>query len=228
MNILVVDVGGSNVKIFTSAERERRKFPSGPELTAANMVEEVKSLASDWDYDRVSIGYPGKVRRNRIVAEPVNLGRGWLDFDFATAFDCPVKLLNDAAMQALGGYRGGNMLFLGLGTGLGSTMIIDGTILAMELGHLPYRNKTFEEYVGSAALKRLGLEKWRHNVLDVIERLRDAFEPDEILLGGGKVKKLDEMPPGCRRGQNADAFSGGLRLWSTESDADEQPQPSRR
>lgn len=226
MNVLVVDVGGSNVKILTSKERERRKFPSGAELTAANMVEEVKSLASDWAYDRVSIGYPGKVRHNRVVAEPVNLGRGWLDFDFATAFDCPVKLLNDAAMQALGGYRGGNMLFLGLGTGLGSTMIVDGTIMAMELGHLPYRNKTFEEYVGSAALKRLGLEKWRRNVLDVIERLRDAFEPDEVLLGGGKVKKLEEMPPGCRRGQNADAFAGGLRLWSTESAA-EQPQLSR-
>ncbi len=228
MNILVVDIGGSNVKLFTSGERERRKFPSGELLTAANMVEEVKSLASDWPYDRVSIGYPGKVRHNRIVAEPVNLGDGWLDFDFASAFGCPVKLLNDAAMQALGGYRGGDMLFLGLGTGLGSTMIVDGTIMAMELGHLPYRNKTFEKYVGSAALKHFGLRKWQKYVLDVVERLRDAFEPDEVLLGGGKVKKLDEIPPGCRRGQNADAFTGGFRLWEPEPAYGEQGKSSRR
>ena len=214
MNILVIDVGGSNVKIFTSEEKERRKFPSGEALTAAQMVEEVKTLASDWSYDVVSIGYPGKVKHERIVAEPHNLGHGWLGFDFSAAFDCPVKLINDAAMQALGDYRGGSMLFLGFGTGLGSAMIVDGTIVPMELGHLPYKRKTFEDYVGAAALKRKGIKKWREDVLKVIAKLDDALLPDEVLLGGGKVKKLDVLPNGCRRGDNADAFAGGIRLWT--------------
>ncbi len=214
MNILVIDVGGSNVKIFTSEEKERRKFPSGAALTAAQMVEEVKALASDWNYDAVSIGYPGKVKHERIVAEPHNLGHGWLGFDFSAAFGCPVKLINDAAMQALGDYRGGSMLFLGLGTGLGSAMIVDGTIVPMELGHLPYKRKTFEDYVGAAALKRKGIKKWRADVIDVIAILSDALVPDEVLLGGGKVRKLDALPRGCRRGKNADAFTGGIRLWT--------------
>ena len=216
MNILVIDVGGSNVKIFTSEEQERRKFPSGPDLTAAQMVEEVKALASDWKYDVVSIGYPGKVKQERIVAEPHNLGSGWLGFDFSTAFDCPVKLINDAAMQALGNYRGGSLLFLGFGTGLGSAMIVDGTLVPMELGHLPYKRKTFEDYVGASALKRMGVSKWREDVFDVIAKLADALVPDEVLLGGGKVKKLDVLPPGCRRGENADAFTGGFRLWADD------------
>ena len=216
MNILVIDVGGSNVKIFTSEEQERRKFPSGPDLTAAQMVEEVKALASDWKYDVVSIGYPGKVKQERIVAEPHNLGSGWLGFDFSAAFDCPVKLINDAAMQALGNYRGGSLLFLGFGTGLGSAMIVDGTIVPMELGHLPYKRKTFEDYVGASALKRMGVSKWREDVFDVIAKLADALVPDEVLLGGGKVKKLDVLPPGCRRGENADAFTGGFRLWADD------------
>ena len=216
MNILVIDVGGSNVKIFTSEQKERRKFPSGPDLTAAQMVEEVKTLASDWKYDVVSIGYPGKVKNERVVAEPHNLGSGWLGFDFSAAFACPVKLINDAAMQALGDYRGGSLLFLGLGTGLGSAMIVDGTIVPMELGHLPYKRKTFEDYVGASALKRLGVSKWRKDVLDVIAKLSDALLPDEVLLGGGKVKKLDVLPPGCRRGDNADAFTGGIRLWTDQ------------
>ena len=216
MNILVIDVGGSNVKIFTSEEQERRKFPSGPDLTAAQMVEEVKALASDWKYDVVSIGYPGKVKQERIVAEPHNLGSGWLGFDFSAAFDCPVKLINDAAMQALGNYRGGSLLFLGFGTGLGSAMIVDGTIVPMELGHLPYKRKTFEDYVGASALKRIGVSKWREDVFDVIAKLADALVPDEVLLGGGKVKKLDVLPPGCRRGENADAFTGGFRLWADD------------
>ncbi|MDH3578277.1 MAG: ROK family protein [Gammaproteobacteria bacterium] len=214
MNILVIDVGGSNVKIFTSDEKERRKFPSGAALTAAQMVEEVKVLASDWTYDVVSIGYPGKVKHERIVAEPHNLGSGWLDFDFSSAFDCPVKLINDAAMQALGNYRGGSLLFLGFGTGLGSAMIVDGTIVPMELGHLPYKRKTFEDYVGASALQRVGVSRWRADVFDVIAKLSDALVPDEVLLGGGKVKKLDALPPGCRRGANADAFTGGIRLWT--------------
>ncbi len=214
MNILVIDVGGSNVKIFASEEKERRKFPSGTALTAAQMVEEVKALASDWSYDAVSIGYPGKVKHERIVAEPHNLGGGWLGFDFSAAFGCPVKLINDAAMQALGDYRGGSMLFLGLGTGLGSAMIVDGTIVPMELGHLPYKRKTFEDYVGAAALKRKGIKRWRADVIDVIQVLSDALVPDEVLLGGGKVRKLDALPRGCRRGKNADAFTGGIRLWT--------------
>lgn len=214
MNILVIDVGGSNVKLFTSDEKERRKFPSGAALTATQMVEEVKTLASDWSYDVVSIGYPGKVKNDRIVAEPHNLGKGWLGFDFSAALGRPVKLINDAAMQALGNYSGGSLLFLGLGTGLGSAMIVDGTIVPMELGHLPYKRKTFEDYVGASALKRLGIKKWRENVFDVIAKLRDALVPDEVLLGGGKVKMLDALPPGCRRGANADAFTGGIRLWT--------------
>lgn len=220
VNILVIDVGGSNVKIFTSEEKERRKFPSGAALTAAQMVEEVKVLATDWKYDVVSIGYPGKVKRECIVAEPHNLGSGWLGFDFASAFDCPVKLINDAAMQALGNYRGGSLLFLGFGTGLGSAMIVDGTIVPMELGHLPYKNKTFEDYVGASALRRMGVGKWRENVFDVIAKLSDALVPDEVLLGGGKVKKLDALPPGCRRGENADAFAGGIRLWTEKKSND--------
>lgn len=214
MNILVIDIGGSNVKIFTSEEKERRKFPSGAALTAPQMVEEVRALASDWNYDAVSIGYPGKVKHERIVAEPHNLGSGWLGYDFSAAFGCPVKLINDAAMQALGDYRGGSMLFLGLGTGLGSAMIVDGTIVPMELGHLPYKRKTFEYYVGAAALKRKGIKKWREDVFDVIAVLSDALVPDEVLLGGGKVRNLDALPRGCRRGKNADAFTGGIRLWA--------------
>lgn len=214
VNVLVIDVGGSNVKIITSDQKERRKFPSGAALTAEQMVEEVKALASDWKYDAVSIGYPGKVKHERIVAEPHNLGSGWLGFDFSAAFDCQVKLINDAAMQALGNYRGGSLLFLGLGTGLGSAMIVDDVIVPMELAHLPYKRKTFEYYVGASALKRVGVSKWREDVFDVIAKLSAALLPDEILLGGGKVKKLDALPPGCRRGANADAFTGGIRLWA--------------
>ncbi|MDH3481904.1 MAG: ROK family protein [Gammaproteobacteria bacterium] len=221
MNILVIDVGGSNVKILTSEEKERRKFPSGAALTAAQMVEEVKALASDWTYDAVSIGYPGKVKHERIVAEPHNLGRGWLGFDFSAALGCPVKLINDAAMQALGDYHGGSMLFLGLGTGLGSAMIVDGTIVPMELGHLPYKRRTFEDYVGAAALKRKGIKRWREDVIDVIAILSDALVPDEVLLGGGKVRKLEALPSGCRRGKNADAFTGGIRLWADYPSAQE-------
>lgn len=227
MNILVIDVGGSNVKLFTSKERVRRKFPSGPALTAAQMVEEARTLAADWSFNRVSIGYPGTVRHERITAEPHNLGAGWVDFDFSAAFDCPVKLLNDAAMQALGGYRAGSMLFLGFGTGLGSAMIVDGTVVPMELGHLPYLKHTYEDYVGAEALKKMGVKKWSKTVREVIEHLRAAFQPDEILLGGGKVKKLDSMPDGCRRGHNVDAFTGGFRLWDSTVAAANPPKKNR-
>ena len=182
-------------------------------MTPRQMVSGVKRLAADWVYDVVSIGYPGPVLRDRPVAEPYNLGRGWVGFDFAAAFGCPVKVVNDAAMQALGSYRGGKMLFLGFGTGLGSTMIVDGIVEPMELGHLPYKKATYEDYVGRAGLERHGKKKWRRHVADVVARLIAALEPDETVIGGGNVRKLKALPPHCRAGDNADAFRGGFRLW---------------
>ena len=213
MNVLVVDVGGTHVKILATGQKDRREFSSGPKLTAAKMVAKVKQLAADWLYEGVTVGYPGPLLHERVAAEPHNLGKGWMGFDFAAAFGRPVKLINDAAMQALGGYRGGRMLFLGFGTGLGTTLIVDGVIEPMELGHLPYKKATYEDYVGAQALERMGKKKWRKNVVDVIDVLRNALVPDDVLLGGGNVRNLDELPPGCRRGDNADAFIGGFRLW---------------
>ena len=218
-NVLVIDVGGTHVKILATGQTQRREFESGKKLTAAKMVDKVKKLSADWRYDVVSIGYPGPLLHQRIAAEPHNLGAGWVGFDFKAAFGRPVKLMNDAAMQALGGYRGGRMLFLGFGTGLGTTLIVDGVVEPMELGHLPYRKATYEDYVGARALERLGKKKWRKNVIDVIERLSAALEPDEVVLGGGNVKYLDALPPECRVGDNANAFVGGFRIW--------QPQPVR-
>jgi len=213
MRVLVIDVGGTHVKILATGEKVHREFASGPTLTARQMVSRVKRLAAGWKYDRVSIGYPGPVLHNRPMREPHNLGRGWMGFDFAKAFRRPTKVVNDAAMQALGGYRRGKMLFLGLGTGLGSTLIVDGIVEPMELGHLPYRKRTFEDYVGLRGFERLGKRKWRRAVFDVVERLVAALEPDEVVLGGGNVKKLKVLPPGCREGDNANAFKGGFRLW---------------
>jgi len=213
MNVLVVDVGGTHVKILATGQKERREFPSGPTLTAEQMVAGVKKLAGDWKYDAVSIGYPGPVVRNRPLAEPVNLGTGWMGYDFEAAFRRPVKVVNDAVMQALGSYDGGKMLFLGLGTGLGSAMIADGIVEPMELGHLPYKKGTFEDYVGVRGYERLGKKKWRGLVADVIAHLMAALEPEYVVLGGGNVKKLHELPPGCRAGANANAFVGGFRLW---------------
>jgi polyphosphate glucokinase len=212
--VLVVDVGGSSVKILDTGQEEPRSFPSGPTMTPRQMVSRVKRLAADWVYDVVSIGYPGPVLRDRPVAEPYNLGRGWVGFDFAAAFGRPVKVVNDAAMQALGSYKGGKMLFLGLGTGLGSTMIVDGIVEPMELGHLPYKKATYEDYVGRAGLERHGRKKWRRHVADVVARLIAALEPDETVIGGGNVRKLKALPPHTRAGDNADAFRGGFRLWS--------------
>lgn len=213
MRVLVIDVGGTHVKILATGEKVHREFASGPTLTARRMVSRVKRLARGWTYDTVSVGYPGPVVHNRPMCEPHNLGRGWVGFDFAKAFRRPAKVVNDAAMQALGSYRGGKMLFLGLGTGLGSTLIVDGIVEPMELGHLPYRKRTYEDYVGLRGLQRLGKKKWRRAVFDVVERLRAALEPDEVVLGGGNVKRLKELPPGCREGDNANAFKGGFRLW---------------
>ena len=222
MNVLVVDVGGTNVKILATGQKERRRFPSGPALTAEQMVRGVKELAGDWKYDAVSIGYPGPVLHGRPVAEPHNLAPGWVGFDYAAAFECPVKVINDAAMQALGSYRGGKLLFLGLGTGLGSTMILDGIVEPMELGHLPYKKSTYEDYVGIRGLDRLGKKKWRQYVTDVVAALIAALQPDDVVLGGGNVKKLKELPPGCRAGDNANAFLGGFRLWG------EMPTPKSK
>jgi len=210
---LVVDIGGNSVKILASGQKVHRSFPSGPRMTPKDMVSRVKKLAADWAYDVVSIGYPGPVLCGRPVAEPRNLGRGWVGFDFARAFGRPVKVINDAAMQALGSYRGGKMLFLGLGTGLGSTMIVDGIVEPMELGHLPYKKGTYEDYVGRGGLELRGKTKWRRHVAEVLTQLIAALEPDDTVIGGGNVKKLAALPRHARAGDNANAFRGGLRLW---------------
>jgi polyphosphate glucokinase len=220
VSILVIDVGGTNVKLKLSGQDEIRKFPSGPEMTPTAMVEGIHKAAADWKWDRVSIGYPGPVVKNKILLEPVNLGRGWVGFDFAAALKSPVHVINDAAMQALGSYDGGRMLFLGLGTGLGTTLIIDGLVAPLEIGHLPYKKgKTFEQWVGNAGRERIGKKKWRLVVADVVARLRHAFIADYVVLGGGNVKKLDELPPDCRAGDNTRAFIGGVRLWEEAESA---------
>jgi polyphosphate glucokinase len=213
MNVLVIDIGGTHVKLLAGGQDAPREFLSGPQLTPDQMAAGVVQAATGWDYEAVSVGYPGPVLHGRPVSDPVNLGPGWVGFDFAAAFGRPVKVVNDAAMQALGSYEGGKMLFLGLGTGLGSAMIADGLMEPMELAHLPYRKATFEDYVGIRGLERLGKKKWRRAVADVVSRLSAALEPDYVVLGGGNVKKLKDLPPKCRAGDNANAFLGGFRLW---------------
>ena len=211
--MLVVDVGGTHVKIKCTGHDERRAFPSGRKLTAKKAVDGVRKLAADWKYDAVSIGIPAPVINTRILHEPHNLGGGWVGFDFSTAFGCPAKIINDAAMQALGSYHGGSMLFLGLGTGLGSSMIVDDVIVPMELAHLPYKKSTFEDHVGLAGLESLGKKKWRIPVFDVIKRLRAALEPDYVVIGGGNAELLSQLPDGVETGKNDNAFAGGFRLW---------------
>ena len=214
-DILVVDVGGNHIKMLATGHRQRIKIDSGSKMTAKAMVRGVKRATCDWDYSVVSIGYPGPVLHGKPVAEPHNLGEGWLGFDFAKAFGCPVRIINDAAMQALGCYKGGRMLFLGLGTGLGSALIVRGVIQPMELAHLPYKNgRTYEDYVGNAGRKRSGKKKWRHHVADVVTRLEAALEVDDVVVGGGNARKLCRLPKGVRLGSNADAFAGGYRLWT--------------
>jgi polyphosphate glucokinase len=213
VNVLVIDIGGTHVKILATGQDEHREFVSGPTLTAQQMAAGVKKLARGWKYDAISMGYPGLVLHGRVVAEPHNLGRGWVHFDYRAVFGRPVRIINDAAMQALGSYKGGKMLFLGLGTGLGSALVVDGIVEPMELGHLPYKKGTYETYVGLGGLEKRGKKKWRRDVTDVVASLTAALEPDDVVLGGGNVKKLKELPKGCRAGDNANAFVGGFRLW---------------
>jgi polyphosphate glucokinase len=214
--VLVVDIGGTHVKVLATGQKVHRQFDSGRNLTPKRMVAGVRRLVADWKYDAVSIGFPGPVVHNRPVTEPWNLGKGWVGFNFNKAFNRPVKIINDAAMQALGSYRRGKMLFLGLGTGLGSALIIDGIVEPMELAHLPYKKATFEDYVGIRGLEKYGKKKWRRFIADAVERLSAALEPDEVVLGGGNVNRLKKLPPGCRAGDNANAFKGGFRLWNKE------------
>lgn len=225
MKVLVIDVGGTHVKLLATGQRIKREFVSGSELTPKTLVAGVRKATEGWSFDVISMGYPGPVLHNRPLAEPHNLTAGWVGFDFARAFRCPIRIVNDAAMQALGSYEGGRMLFLGLGTGLGSALIVDGQLEPMELGHLPYRKKTFEDYVGLRGLKRLGKRKWRKAVDDVITRLIAATEPDETVIGGGNAALLKRLPTHCRLGDNKNAFKGGFRLWA-DPPASTQPTGS--
>jgi polyphosphate glucokinase len=215
--VLAVDVGGSHVKALVTGVEDPRRVASGKRLSAERMVEKVHGLVAGWSYDVVSVGVPAQVRAGRVVHEPVNLGSGWVAFDYAAAFGRPTRVVNDAAMQAIGSYEGGRMLFLGLGTGLGSAMIVDGLVEPMELGHLPYRKKTYEDYVGERGLERLGRKKWAALLAEIVAYFQRALEPEYVVLGGGNVDKLDELPPGTRRGDNMNAFAGGFRLWEDGS-----------
>ncbi len=211
--VLAVDVGGSHVKALVPGASEPRRFRSGKRLTASGMVERVLALADDWSYDVVSVGVPAQVVAGRVVHDPVNLAAGWRGFDFERAFGKPTRVVNDAAMQALGSYDGGRMLFLGLGTGLGSAMVVEGIVEPLELGHLPYRKHTYEDYVGKRGLDRLGKRKWEKHVHEIVAAFTAALEPDYVVIGGGQAELLDELPSGTRRGDNLCAFVGGFRLW---------------
>jgi polyphosphate glucokinase len=228
--VLTVDVGGSHVKLLlSSGDSESRRFDSGPELTPQETVDGVAAATGGWTYDVVSLGVPAVVRAGRVVTEPVNLGTGWVGFDFEEAFGKPTKIVNDAAMQALGSYEGGKMLFLGLGTGLGSSLVVDGAVVPMELGHLPFRKATFEDYVGERGRQQLGKKKWRAAVAEAIERLTAALEPDYVVLGGGNAKRLGDLPANVRLGANDNAFAGGFRLWDPRygvTGADPSPHPA--
>ncbi|MGB0370911.1 MAG: ROK family protein [Opitutales bacterium] len=216
MKVLVVDIGGSNVKLLATGRRKRIKIPSGPELTPQDMVTAVleQTQAAGWVFDVISIGYPGPVVDGKPLIEPKNLGDGWVDFDFEGAFGKPVKMINDAAMQALGSYNGGRMLFLGLGTGLGAALVINKTVQPLELAHLPFKKgKTFEEWLGVRSLEKLGKKKWRKLVAEAVPMLKMAMQAEYIVLGGGNAKELKELPEDCILGTNANAFKGGYRLW---------------
>lgn len=212
--VLVIDIGGTHVKILVSGHTPHRQFDSGPKLTPKQLVAQVRKLTTDWPFDAVSIGYPGPVRHNQPMEEPWNLGKGWMRFNFRAGFQRPVKMINDAAMQALGSYRGGKMLFLGLGTGMGSAMVVEHIVVPMELAHLTYQDATFEDYLGIRGLQKYGESQWRQHVKNVVKQLTAALLPDDVVLGGGNVHRLKKLPPGCRAGDNANAFLGGLRLWA--------------
>jgi polyphosphate glucokinase len=212
--VLVIDVGGTNVKLLATGQKEPRKYPSGPTMTPRKMVSLVKKSVADWKFDVISLGYPGPIINGHPLREPHNLGHGWVGFNFHKAFGCPVKILNDAAMQAVGSYKGGRMLFLGLGTGLGSAMIVNGILQPMELAHLGYKNgKSYEDYLGLRGLKRMGKKKWRRYVAKVTESLKVVLDADYVVLGGGNSKLLKKLPPGARLGNNENAFLGGFRMW---------------
>jgi polyphosphate glucokinase len=212
--VLVIDVGGTHIKMLATGQKEVRKIPSGPTMTAGKMVRVVKEGVKDWKFNCVSLGYPGPIINGHPLREPHNLGGGWMKFDFSKAFGRPVKIINDAAMQALGSYKGGRMLFLGLGTGLGSAMIVNGMLEPMELAHLAYKNgKTYEDYLGLRGLERMGKKKWRQHVAKVTKKLMVALEADYVVLGGGNSKKLKKLPAGARLGSNENAFVGGFRMW---------------
>jgi polyphosphate glucokinase len=217
MNILVVDIGGTNVKIWETDEFDKVKFPSGKQLTPEKLVDQVERIAreiEDWKFDRVSIGYPGDVLNGHPANEPANLGCGWVEFDYADAFGCPVKIMNDACMQALGSYDGGRMLYLGLGTGMGTAYIINGQIVPLALGHLRFhRGNSYEQALNREALEQKGKKQWRRCVMEAAVTLKTAFQADYVMLGGGNAKKIKELPPGCRRGGNHNAYFGGLRMW---------------
>ena len=223
MTVLTIDVGGTNLKVLATGQEQRRRVPSGKQMTAERMVLEAKRLTQDWHYDVVSIGYPGPVCEGRLIAEPRNLGKGWVEFDFERAFGCPVRIMNDAAMQALGSYQRGKMLFLGLGTGLGSCAIVHGKVVPLELAHLPYKKGTYEDYVGRRRLEQRGPKKWTRDVAGVVAQLVSALRFDDVVLGGGNAKKLKAIPEGCRLGSNANAFLGGFRMW----DHDQPHKPKR-
>jgi polyphosphate glucokinase len=217
--VLVIDVGGSHVKALASGEQEPRRLDSGPKLQAAAMMPPLLELVADWTWDVVTVGIPSPVHGGRIVTDPINLGTGWVGFDFTAAFGKPTRVVNDAAMQALGSYENGKMLFLGLGTGLGSALVADGYVQPMELGHLPFRKKTFEDYVGERGLESRGKKRWRKDVLDVVSALSAALEPDYVVLGGGNAKLMDELPDGVLLGDNQNAFKGGFRIWDDAAPA---------
>lgn len=216
MNVLVIDIGGSNIKILATGQTERIKIPSGSNFSPEEMVNLVKENAKNWKYEAVTLGFPGVVKNNKIVNEPINLGIGWTSFDFEAAFGCPIKIINDAAMQALGSYEGKNLLFLGLGTGLGTALVFNKMIIPMEAAHLPYKKGTFESHLGKVYLQKYGSVKWEKNILECIAYFSHAFQPEDIVLGGGNSKLLTQIPQGCRLGTNQNAFIGGFRLWEED------------
>ena len=217
MKVLVIDIGGNNVKMLASGHKQPVKFPSGPSLTPEKMVAEVKKMTANWQYDVISIGVPGPILFGQLILDPPNLGPGWVGFDFSAAFRVPVKVVNDAALQALGSYRGGKMLFLGLGTGLGTALVIDGVAESRGLAHAPYKKGTLEDYVGARGMNRLGKKRWRKEVDRMVTECVRRIHVDDVVLGGGQVKKLKKLPEGCREGSNANAFIGGFRLWKEAS-----------